>query len=100
MPEKLLIAAWKQGTFHCYINFSTAAVLAFRGIKLQTHFPYLAAVSELLLSGATASEQSHSTAHVALAWEIIPACLSVPWNSRSCQGRLLLLGVISRVVQE
>lgn len=57
MPEKLLISTWNQGTFHCYINFSTAAVFSFRGIKLQTHSPCLAAVSELLLSGATPSEQ-------------------------------------------
>lgn len=46
------------------------------------------------------NRESHSTPHVALAWEIIPACLSVPWNSGSCQCRLPLLGVSSRVVQE
>lgn len=62
MPEALLISSWKQGTFHCYINFSTAAVFAFRGIKLQTHFPHFAAVSELLLSGATEQrEPQHSS---------------------------------------
>lgn len=57
MPEKLLIFIRKQGTFHCYISFSAAAVFAFRGVQLQTHSPYLVAVSELLLSGAAPSEQ-------------------------------------------
>lgn len=57
MLEKLLISSCKQGTLHCYINFSTAVAFSFRGIKLQTHSPCLAAVSEVLLSGVTPAEQ-------------------------------------------
>lgn len=57
MPETLLISSWKQATFHCSLNFSTAGDFTFRGIKLQTLFPYFAVVSQLLLSGARSSEQ-------------------------------------------
>lgn len=91
------------GSKELFIATSVFQLLLFspsEALNSKLTFPYLAAVSELLLSGTTQCEQSYSTSHVALAWEIIPACLSVPWNSRSCQCRLPLLGVISRVVQE
>lgn len=38
-------------------QFFSCCCFAFRGVQLQTHSPYLVAVSELLLSGAAPSEQ-------------------------------------------
>lgn len=78
------------------IVFQLLVISPLEALDSKLLFPTL-----LLCLSCCSLELDHlngATALLTLPWEAVPACLSLLCSSQSCQRRLLLLAVISRVV--